>query len=905
MKRLKRQKNRAWLKAALKVSIFLGVALCSLGMIGAFGFLIYMNQGLPAIDSLKNYRPKEVSQVFSNEGEIIGEFFEERRIVQKEIPEMIKNAFIAAEDNKFWTHPGVDFLGIMRAFYKNMIAGGIKQGASTITQQVARGFLLSAERTMTRKVKEIILAWKIEKSLSKDEIIHLYLNHIYLGRSAYGVGAAAEVYFGKKLNEVTVAEAAILAGLPQAPSRYNPQKNPDRVKRRQLYVLRQMRNENFIDEKQYEEAANADVYISPRRDINKEVAPYFVEYIRQQIMKKYGDRMVLQDGLRIYTTLDLEKNRAAENALRTGLSALEERQGYRGPKKKLKFESEMESYFEGRKFDELEKEGVEADQNMEVAQADAKNRGRIMMKPRPPVEVGDFIEGIVVKVDDEKGEAFVEYEPGFFARILMADMKWAKRRTLEDDEESYSSTPEKPSQVVQIGDVIQMTVKLAKSDNAEAEKVATVLLGKSDRHRGLTHAYLLEARLEQATEVEGAVLAIDPRTGFVVTMVGGFDFERSQFNRTLQAKRQPGSAFKPVVYTAALDLGFTPASILQDTPITFENAIDETNWRPNNYDGSFEGDITLRTSLLKSKNIPTIRLLNEIGLDAAISYARRLGITSDLTRDFTMALGSSVVTLDEILRPYIVFATGGYPRDYIFIKRIDDRDGVNLEKNVEEDFDSPPISQIDNAVRDIKEEVSKVVFSNDLDKKKEEKGASFLKDSERVVREELGKERAKPPLYPGQVLSSETTFLITHLLKENVLFGSGRRSREGLKRPAAGKTGTTDDNKDAWFIGFTPELVAGVWVGYDDQRRLGRQETGSSAAVPIWTDFMAAATQGTPQKDFEQPANIEFARIDPKNGGPATAKTKGAVFEAFIKGTVPTKTPDSKTEPLDLYQKDL
>jgi len=905
MKRLKRQNNRAWLKAALKVSVFLGVALFSLAMVGAFGFLIYMNQGLPPIDSLKNYRPKEVSQVFSNDGEVIGEFFEERRIVQKEIPDMIKNAFISAEDNKFWTHPGVDFLGILRAFYKNMVAGGIKQGASTITQQVARGFLLSAERTMTRKVKEIILAWKIEKSLSKDEIIHLYLNHIYLGRSAYGVGAAAEVYFGKKLSEVTVAEAAILAGLPQAPSRYNPQKNPDRVKRRQLYVLRQMNQEGFIDDNQYEEAANADVYISPKREINKEVAPYFVEYIRQKIMKKYGDRMVLQDGLKVYTTLDLEKNRAAENALRTGLSALEERQGYRGPKKRLKFESEIESYFEGRKFDELEREGAVADQSMEVAQAEAKNRGRIKMSPRPPVALGDFIEGVVVKVDDEKTEAYVEYEPGFFARILMTDMKWARRRLAEDDEDSFSSNPQKPSQVVQVGDVVQVTVKAAKTENADAEKVASALLSKSDRHRGLTNAYLLEARLEQVTEVEGAILAVDPRSGFILSMVGGFDFERSQFNRALQAKRQPGSAFKPVVYTAALDMGFTPASILQDTPITFENAIDETKWRPNNFDGSFEGDITLRTSLLKSKNIPTVRLLNEIGLDSAVSYARRLGITSDLTRDFTMALGSSVVTLDEILKPYIVFATGGYPRDYVFIKRIDDRDGLSLEKNVDEDFDGPPITQIDHAVREIKEDVSKVVFSNDLDKKKDDKGASFLTDSEKVVREELSKERIVPPLYPGQVLSSETSFLITHLLKENVLFGSGRRSREGLKRPAAGKTGTTDDNKDAWFIGFTPELVAGVWVGYDDQRRLGRQETGSSAAVPIWTDFMAVATQGTPQKDFDQPENIEFARIDPKNGGPATSKTKGAVFEAFIKGSVPTKTPETKTEPLDLYQKDL
>lgn len=904
MKPIFQKSCRGLWKAALKVFVVLCLGLFSLSLIAGFLFLLYMNEGLPPIDSLKNYQPKEVTQVFSNEGDLIGEFFEERRIVQKDIPQMVKNAFIAAEDNKFWTHPGVDLLGIIRAAYKNFLAGGIRQGASTITQQVARAFLLTAERTYTRKIKEIILAWKIEQALSKEEIIYLYLNHIYLGRGAYGVGAAAEVYFGKKLYEINLAEAAILAGLPQAPSRYNPQQNPDRVKRRQMYVLRQMRDEGFVTPEEYAAAANQEVLIEPRRDLNLEVAPYFVEHIRQVVMKKYGSRMILQDGLKIYTTLEIEKNRAAENALRTGLSALEERQGYRGPKRHLKSE-EIEEYFAGRKFDERDEEGVQEDDSREVAQSEVKGLGAIRMRPRPPVQVGDFLEGVVIRVDDERGEAFAEFEPGFFAHLSMKDMTWAHPRDDDDEDDRYPVAPEKVSQVLKVGDVISLTVKNAKPENEEIQKRVQGLIGSSPRHSELERAHWIEARLEQATEVEGALFAVDPRNGFVVSLVGGFDFERSQFNRALQARRQPGSAFKPIIYTAALDLGMTPATLLQDSPITFENAIDESRWRPNNYDGNFEGDITIRTSLLKSKNIPTIKLLNEIGIDTAVHYARRLGITSELTRDFTLALGSSVVTLDEIVKPYIVFATGGYPRDYVFIKRIEDRYGNIVEQNVEEGFDLPPLEQIDRVVTQIKQEVSKVVFSDLSEAPAEQESASFLKDTQSDRQKELLKQRPQYKMNAGQLLSSETSYLITHLLKENVLFGSGRRSRETLKHPAAGKTGTTDENKDAWFIGFTTELVAGVWVGYDNLRRLGKRETGSTAAVPIWTDYMTEAMKMSPQKDFPVPDNIEFARIDPKTGQLATSKTRGAVFEAFLKGSAPTKSTPTTQPPVDLYQRDL
>ena len=873
--------KRKWLKY-LGISALFCIALC---FTGGFVFLLFINKDLPSIDSLQVYEPKELSVVLSENEEVIGEFFDEKRVVTKEIPDIIKKAFIAAEDTKFYSHQGLDFFGIIRAAWVNFRSGSRRQGASTITQQVARAFLLSPEKTITRKIKEAILAWQIEQSLNKDQILHLYLNHIYLGHGAYGVAAAADVYFGKKLHEVTLAEAAILGGLPQAPSRYSPSKNPDRVKRRQLYVLRRMREASFISEEEHEVAANQEVLIESRKDLNKTLAPYFVEYVRQYVMGKYGSRMVLQDGLKIYTTLDVDMQRYGQNAIRKGLSELEKRQGYRGPLKKLK-KDEIDKYFAGRKFEERDDERVVANQELEVAVEEARGRGEIKMKPAPALELGDFIEGVVIKVNDDAKETLVEYEPGYFARIDLEDIKWAHaRQKADDDDDQAIAIVRKVSDVVSEGDVVAMSVKALSTTAPEAGG-----------------APIIEASLEQDTEVEGALLAVDPRNGYVRSMVGGYDFGRSQFNRSTQARRQPGSSFKPIIYAAALDLGFTPASILQDSPIVFENDVDQDKYRPNNYDQKFVGDTTLRSSLLTSRNITTIKLLNEVGLDRAIQYARRLGIESELNRNFTLGLGSSVVTLNEIVRPYIVFARGGYPEKQVFIKRIVDREGKALEENVVEDFDVPMLLAIDQSISELKQDISSVLFTEKTEEVAED-SATFLKETSHETNQRK-LEKHTSPLKPGQVLSSEASFLMTNLLKENILYGSGRRARE-LNRPASGKTGTTDENRDAWFVGFTPQLVAGVWVGYDDLRKLGRFETGSRAAVPIWLDFMAASSAPYPKEDFSVPDNIEFARIDPQTGKLATAKTKGAVFEAFVKGTTPTELSQGKKQDADFYGKDF
>lgn len=872
--------KRRWSIFVRVASIFSAFVIAGF-LTGGLALMVVLNRGLPSVDSLKNYSPREVTQVFSAHGKVIGEFFNERRYVAKEVPEILKHAVISAEDAHFYTHKGINFLGMLRAAYVDLVRGGFKQGASTITQQVVRGLLLTPEKTLSRKLREIILAWQIEKSLTKEEILHLYLNHIYLGNGAYGVKAAARVYFGKELSELTIAEAAIIGGLPQAPSRYSPSKNPDRVKRRQLYVLKQMLKEGYITQTQYEEASKETVYVEPVVELNKTVAPHFTEMVRQYIMNKYGSATILDGGYQVYTTLDVDMNHDAQNAVRKGLSELEKRQGYRGPIKQLK-ESEIKEYFKGKEFEEHEDENVVANKELEVAASEAKGAGKILMKRPKGLVTGDWLEGVVRIVDDKEGFVNVEYSPNLFARIAFADLKWARARVKDDEDEEDSSRPvTKVSDVLRVGNVVSISVKKI---NQDPEKP-------------------LEAALEQSTEVEGALLSADPHTGQIVAMIGGNDFNRSQFNRAMQAKRQPGSSFKPIVYATALDFGFTPASILQDSPITFENASDQEKWRPHNYDEKFVGDIPLRTSLIQSRNITTIKLLNEVGLDRVIEYARRLGIESPLQRDFTLALGSSSVAMSEMIQPYIVFVNGGYRKKLFMIKRILDKNGGIIEENIKEDFSASTLDTIRSSVTDLKKEiVSSELSKLPKDKNEKDDSASFLQDAAN------SKARAKKdvitsPLKPGQVLSTETSFMMVHLLRDNVLYGTGVKAKE-LERPAGGKTGTTEENHDAWFIGFTPELVTAVWVGYDDERVLGKNETGSRAAVPIWLDYMLKATAPFPKTDFSVPENIDFVKMDPKTGGLASSDNKAAVFAPFVKGTAPTVQISKPPDSMDLYQVD-
>jgi penicillin-binding protein 1A len=746
-------------KAAYALRFFLLTFAASFILMASFasGAYLYITSTIPQLETLKDYRPNVVSTIYSDDGSIIGEFYIEKRVTvpYSRMPKVLINAFVAAEDGRFFEHKGINLTAIMRATLKNIAAGGVVQGGSTITQQVAKSLLLTPERSLTRKVKEAYLAYKIEKSFSKEDILSLYLNQIYLGEGAYGVEAASMTYFGRHVENITLPEAAMLAGLPRSPARYSPISHFERAKERQVYVLGRMVEDGYITRDEEKKALETKLNIRKKDEINRHLAPYFTEHIRRYISEKYGDDALYKDGLKIYTQLNLKMQEAADKAVTEGLKEVDKRQGYRGPLRRLKPE-EVEEY------SRLIQERIAKD----------------------PLEVGRNVEGVVEKVDP-KGR-FVSLRIGEKkGRLDLPDMAWAGSNAL------------KP------GDVALLKVKGINPKTGE-----------------------IRVSLDQEPEVQGALVAIDPYTGYVKAMVGGYDFKKTEFNRAVQSRRQPGSAFKPIIYAAALDKGYTPASIIVDSPVIFEDALKDQPWKPKNYDATFYGPTAFRDALVHSRNVVSIKILKDIGVDYLRDYASGLGIRSPLARDLSLALGSSGVSLMELTSAYGVFATQGEKAEPLFITKIVDRDGKVLEESYP------------------------VVMS---------------------------------------VLSRGSAYIMTSLMEGVVQHGTGQAA-SALGRPVAGKTGTTNDLSDAWFIGFTPDLAAGVWVGYDQLRPLGPAETGGRAAAPIWTSFMKGAISGTPVKGFTVPEDVVFVKIDKETGLLATPKSRETVFECFKEGTEPTES---------------
>lgn len=773
-----------WLLWSLVIVLVIIIGLC--------GALVYLwSSNLPYIDAIENYSPPVISEVYSSGGEAIGRFFEEKRIVVpfEELPEHLIQCFISAEDARFFKHKGIDILSILRAFYQNIKARKIEQGGSTITQQVARSLLLhNKERTFKRKVREALLAIQIEKRFSKERILYIYLNQIYLGEGTYGVEAAARTYFNKSAKELTLAESAILAGLPQAPSRYNPLKHLKRAKARQRYVLQRMLKEGFITKEQMKEALSAPVHIERGLKSEFQKAPYYTEYVRQYLLNMYGKELLYRGGLKIWTNLDLRLQNLARSALIKGLKELDKREGYRGPIKHL----EPDEY-----NDFLRKQMEEFSTHMP--------------------EIGETVEALVVSIDDEKKE--VHLRIGAEKAVLpLAKMKWARKPDPEIP--YYAHKLRKPSEVLKEGDVVLVKIE----EQAEPP-------------------FRWSVSLEQEPLIQGAILVMEPDTGKVRAMLGGRDFYVSQFNRAIQSRRQPGSAFKPIIYSAALDKGLTPATVIIDTPFIYHSEVSDSKWKPRNYSKTFYGPTILRTALAKSRNIITVKILKRIGINYAIEYAKRLGIESSLSPDLSLALGSSGVSLMELLRAYACFANGGRLVRPYFIEKIIDRDGRVI-------YETHPESE--------------------------------------------------------QVISPATAYVMTDLLKAVVNEGTGWRVKR-LGRPCAGKTGTTDEMRDAWFIGYTPELITGVWVGYDDRSPMGKGETGSRAASPIWLYFMKEALRDRPIQDFKVPDSVVFARIDSKTGLLAGPYSEKSVFQAFIKGTEPKKftPPPNKPKSGDILQFDM
>jgi penicillin-binding protein 1A len=789
------------------------------------GTYFYFARDLPSVESLRHYNPPQVSKVTCADGSICAEFYSERRTVidANTLPAHVRNAFLAAEDAEFYHHDGLDYVGMIRAGIKAFLPGGHMTGASTITQQACRNILLSQERTLSRKIREWILSLRMEKALTKDEILNLYVNQIYFGHLRYGVEEAALYYFGKHAKDLTIGEAASVAGTVQSPERINPVTNMVRAKKRQVYVLHQLAKHGFLTTQQVQPWIDRPIELAPPPP--KPVGPYYVEEIRKTLVDRYGDKMVRSGGLRVQIAMRPDLQKKADEAVRDGLELVDHRMGFKGPLGTMEaarfaalrplIEARIEKA--GRRKDQGElvadlaplatdeapdasREGVEeASSNpdeVDTASADEKVARKVALEP---LHEGLRLGGYVTRVDDRTGKAEVDLV-GRTAQIAFGTIGWARKRGVN----KWTPAPKHISDVLEPGMLVR--VKILGTPAAPEP---------------------LPATLDQIPEVQGALVAIDPKTREVVAMTGGYDFRRSAFNRATQAHRQPGSSFKPFVYGAAmLSQRFTPISMLNDAPEPIRDPWTGKVWQPRNYErDGFAGPMSLTKALAESKNTIAVRLVEALQPDAPIDFARRAGIRSEIPKNFTLALGTGDVYPLEIANAYATLDALGKYAEPVTLKKVQDASGRVLEEH----------------------------------------HAAF-------------EETIPPP----------AAYLVTHMLQAVVEDpeGTGRAVRV-LERPVAAKTGTTSDCRDAWFDGYTPDMVAVAYVGFDDHKIIGRAETGARAALPIWLEFMKAAEDGKPVRDFDVPPGITQVRIDPRTGLLAGTAVPGRM-EPFLDGTAPT-----------------
>jgi penicillin-binding protein 1A len=773
----KYHQRRRWAKR-LNAVIF---SLLLAGLLGAAGSGAYIYfhflRDLPDFTSVKTFRPSVITQIFARDGQRIGEFYSQRRIEvpYSRLPRHLILAFVAAEDARFFEHPGVDIPGIIRAFFANLEAGHVVQGGSTITQQLVKRILLNSQKTFARKIREAVLAYRISHYMTKDEILDLYLNNIFLGHGAYGVEAAAQEYFSKHVEDLNLAESAILAGLPKAPSRYDPYLHPRLAKERQAYVLGRMADVGFISKKQEEAALNQPIRLKPYRPEWNKDCGYFTEEVRNLLENRFGRETVYNMGLRVYTTADVQLSHVAHEAIQAGIDGIIQRNGYRGPLKHV--------------------------HGKEMAAFQA-HQVKYYRKYPPRKGLAETV--LVVKSRDRRRSA-----KGVYFRM---GEQWGILRNPVG--KKSHGVPRVSS--LRPGDVVQVR-----------------LLGR-ERHHGKWTAELIPAPMVQA-----ALVSMELKTGKVRVLMGGRDFGDSTFDRAIQAKRQPGSAFKPILYAAAIAKGFRPDSILMDTPLSLPGGRPGQLWSPRNYDHRFYGPIPLSYALAHSRNVPAVRLMMAIGIPATVHMAKALGITTPIYPNYASALGASDVTLMQLTRAYSTFPNGGKLIDPIFINRIEDRDGRVLVEN-------------------------------------------------------------RP--HGKQVISPQVADIMTHLLQGVVQRGTATRVQV-LERPMGGKTGTTNKTRDAWFIGFTPSLITGTWVGMDDEHSLGPKETGSQAAAPIFIAYMKQALKGTPVEQFPEASSTLLAKQGNEPGiDDEAAAQAGETFYPEV-GTQPGKAPQASSQ--QFYKNDL
>jgi penicillin-binding protein 1A len=839
-----------------------------------------------------DYEPALTSYVYDRNGQAIGSFFKERRQITpyEEIPEQVVKAFIAAEDASYFEHEGIDFKAILRAAWSNFSGAGGTQGASTITQQTVKTLLLSPEQTYTRKIREAILARRLEQHFTKQEILFLYLNQIYFGHGAYGIGAAARSYFDKEVQELDIGEIAMLAGLPKAPSKFSPFQDAERAETRRQYVLRRMREEGFIDTETFDAATSTlPVLVSaPPNFEDFAAAAYFTEGVRRYLFESLGGERVLTGGLRIETTLDIDKQRAAVRALRQGIEDLDRRQGYRGHVREVG-KAGLEDAIAGlvvengfAKPSDGESAGADKVEGAEAAQAeeDADLLALVQEKLAEPAP----LLGVVTSVDRKAKLARVALAPGVSGVTHLEDVSWARPA----DPEVRGHPLKQIRTVFSVGDVawFQTADSHPMDDEAtEARAKAEEARAKAIAEEGEAPAPILHLTLHQKPSAQAGLLSIDVDKAEVLTLVGGYDFEQSEFDRVTQARRQPGSAFKPLIFGAALSKrseddvhDWTPASIVYASAQIYEDKSTGFIWKPKNYSRKFLGPVTLRYALSKSINTAAIQLADEVGVGDVIDYARRLGIESPLERSLALALGSNEVTLLELTRAYAVFPAGGRRVEPTFIRRVLDRDGNVLLENIvigSEPVVVPPPGEEPAVEAAPDPETAPIEIAAVVEEPEIEALGTDLEEA------------PEEPVDPNQLIPREEAFLMADMLRAVVQEGTGYRLRE-LGRPLGGKTGTTNDQADGWFVGFSPGLATGVWVGHDSSQKLGVGETGSRAAAPIWVDYMRVALDGRPVRDFEVPASIVYTRIDRKTGLLASATSSETLFQAFITGTEPT-----------------
>ncbi len=801
------------------------------GGIIASSIYLYLAPQLPEVEQLRHTQLQVPLRIYSSDHKLIAEFGEKRRIPVniEEVPELFKKAFIAAEDNRFYSHQGVDIKGLLRASFQLATTGRIQSGGSTITMQVAKNFFLSREKTFTRKFSEILLALQIEQELKKDEILELYFNKIYLGNRAYGIGAAAQVYYGLPFNQLSLAQMAMIAGLPKAPSKYNPLADAERSLVRRDWILMRMHELGFISVSDYEEAKSAPITASYHGAEIELEAPYLAEMARKYMLDSYGES-AYENGYQVYLTVESKLQRQANLATVEGLESYDRRHGYRGPL-------------------------------AQMDEAERSNPDHILQRLRSITTYNDLIPAAVTAATDM--DANLLLSSGQSGRLVLENLQWARQYINVNQK---GEKIEKVSDVLQPGDIILVR---AYTESNEKDEQDTPLMYS----------------LAQLPTVQGSLISLNPQDGAITALTGGYSFYQSKYNRALQAKRQPGSNFKPFIYLAALEEGETAASLINDAPIVYDDTKLESAWRPENSSGKFFGPTRLREALYKSRNLVSIRLLKRTGIKKTLNYVERFGFdTSSLPQDLSLALGSAGIPPMDIARGYAMIANGGFSVSPYFISKIEDSDN-KLVYEASPDQVCPACEQLTHSSPEIS-----------LPPHIARYGA-------------LGN---RPFSIAKRIADERSIYIMHSILKDVITSGTGRKARVLGRSDVAGKTGTTNDQKDAWFSGFAGGLVTTVWVGFDQPETLGRREYGAAAALPIWIDYMRTAMENRPLQHMKQPPGMVTAKINRDTGLRTSANDPDAIFEIFrtehvpeIKASLTTPAAEEVYTPTETRAEDI